>query len=365
MALSKNTKDKQKSSSSAYKPGNEVSVAQKRLSALNEYIPVYSDSYSAQLSDIYGRIKDSREFSYSPDNDSAYRRFADEYNALSALAIAGNQQQAQELTGGAGASYAPEVSAQGLARIQEGAKDAIPSFLQNAEGAYMANEDLYKNIYQAISNAKKSELDDYSSLANAYNKYDAEMQKEYSDARNFDYGKYSSDRDFWSTQYQNELEGENAEKKLALKKYDVYEEIAENKCADFKEKQNNKGMKSYLDSMVKEGKLTRYLADELYRRYKYVAPAVSSSSGGRSYSKRSSAGRKTSSKSKSEDELFDAFADWVPDENIIKFINLNNRADSYTTAINWLDYLIKKEKIEKYEKNLYVKYFKDVFSKRK
>ena len=359
MAISKKTKEKSSSLSSAYKPKSSVESAYRRMNAFNEYLPDYADSYSKQLSDIYNRIKASPGFSYNPENDGAYRSFADEYNALGALAIAANQQQAQELTGGAGSSYAPEVSAQGLSRIKDSAENAIPSFLKNAGEAYAANEDVYKSIYQAAANAKKSELESYSALADAYNKYNSEMQKEYADARNSDYSEYTADRDFWNAQYQNELEGENNEKKLELKKYDVYKELAENKCADFKEKQNNKGMRSYLDGMVKEGKLTRYLADELYRRYKYEAPAVRSSSGGGGSSKRRSSQK--SSYSGGGNKKFDAFADWTPDENILKFINLNNRADKYLTAINWVDYLVDNGRIDKYNRKRYIQYFKDYY----
>ena len=356
MAISKNTKNTRISSSAAYKPGSSVESAYKRMNVFSNYLPAYSDSYSKQLSDIYSKIKNSREFSYNPENDAAYRRFADEYNALGALAAASNQQQAQELTGGAGSTYAPEVSSQGLSQLKEEAENAIPSFLKNAEEAYAANEDAYKSIYEAASNAKKSELEDYGALAAAYNKYNDQLQKEYSDAQSSDYSQYNANRDFLNAQHQNELEAENDEKKLELKKYDVYTELAENKCADFKEKQNNKGMKSYLDKMVKEGKLTRYLADELYRRYKYEAPAVRSSSGGR----RSSGGR-YSAKGNSKNEKFDAFADWTPDDNIIKFINLNNRADKYTTAIEWVDYLVDNGNIEKFNRKRYIEYFKDVY----
>lgn len=363
MAISKNTKNKLKSSSSSYKPGNAVENAYRRMTAMNDYLPAYSDSYSRQLSDIYSKIKNSREFSYNPENDSAYRRFADEYNALGALALAGNQQQAQELTGGAGSTYSPEVASQGMTRIKESAEDAIPSFLKNAEEAYTANEDLYKSIYQAAANAKKRELEDYSSLANADSKYDAQAQQEYSDARDFDYNRYSSNRDFQNAQYHNELENENAEKTLVHKKYDVYTSLAEDKCADFRDKQNNKGMKSYLDSLVKDGKLTQYLADELYRKYKYEAPVSRTSSYRRSYSSRRTTSKKTSKKSKNDSELFDAFADWKPDENVIKFINLNNRADKYVTAIEWINYLADKGQIEDYNKKRYVNYYKEIYRK--
>ena len=359
MAVSKNTKSKKQASDSAYKSSGEVSSALSQLSAISDYQPRYVDSYSDRLKSLYERIREAKPFAYSPENDAAYRRFAEEYNALGSLAAVGNNEAAQGLTGGFGSDYAPEVAAQGEARMSEEARNAQSDFALLARGAHEANDEALSNRYNALSEARRSELSDFENAANAFNEQLAAAQKNYSETRDNDYRAYSDNRDFWAQQFENELAGENAEKKLELKKYDVYEEIAENKCAQFAEKKNNSAMRSYLDNMVKQGKLTKYLADNLYQRYKYTAPASRSSGGSRS----SRSSGRSSGKSKSselKEKKFDAFENWLPNANIIKFINLNNRAGDFNTAVHRIDELVKQGRISKEDKLYYVYYYRNM-----
>jgi hypothetical protein len=351
MAVSDNTKKKRNSALALYKAGNAVSDALINLSSIKDFTPYYENSYADELKSIYQKIKDAPEFEYSSDNDAAYRSFADEYRALAALAVAGNQAQAQGMTGGYGASYADAAASQNLQSLNESAENAKPAFLENAQEAYAANNDLLKQMFQAASGARDSELEDFTQSASAYNNALKAAQTAYADTRDFDYSKYSENRDFWDKQYENELDNENKQKQLELKKYDVYKQLAADKCSEFNEKKNNKGMKNYLDNLVKEGKLTSYLANQLYQKYRYTA----SSSGRRSRSsgRSGSGGRSSTTQGK-----FDPNSGWVPDEKILQFVNLNNRAGSFNTAVYWIERLIKEKKLDKNEKLNYVYYFR-------
>ncbi len=356
MAVSKKTKKQYNKTFYDYSPSASLVASANELSALYNHFPQYSNSYETQLRNIYNKIKNNPDFEYMPNNDSAFRRFADEYNALSNLAIASNQQQAQELTGGYGSSYAGDVASQGIAQMKENADYAKPAFMEVAEQAYQANSDLYKKLYDTAASARDDELEGYVNAAKAYQReYDA-LQNKYADKRDFDYGKYSDNRDFWAKQYETELENENKNKDLLFKKYDTWKSIAENKCADYKDKKNNTAMKKYLNKLVEEDKLTGYIANNLYRKYKYVAPARSSSS--------SSSSRRSSSKSKSSKDKFDPMANFVPDENILKFVNMRNRGEDFNTAVNWLNYLVENGTLDKNEKYYYVYYYKEKLKKK-
>ena len=348
MAVSKKTKKRYNQTFSPYVPSSVLNSYSDKLKALSNRFPEYSNSYEAQLKSIYNKIKYNPDFEYMPQNDIAFRRFADEYNALSGLAIASNQNQAQGLTGGYGSSYAPEVATQGYSEMKDNAEYAKPEFMKMAQLAYQANNDLYKNLYDTASLARNDELEGYANAVKAYQKeYDA-LYKKYTDKRDFDYGKYSDNRDFWAKQYENELENENKAKEYVFKKYDTWNEIAANKCSDYNDKKNNKAMREYLNKLVEEDKLTGYMADKLYRKYKYVAPSRSSGSrsgrSGRQYSK---------------NKKFDAMENFVPDENILKFVNLRNRGEDFNTAVNWLDYLVDNGTLNKNEEYYYVNYYRD------
>lgn len=302
------------SKKAAYRENNQTKNARNNLLAITSNSPVYKNSYAGQLNDIYGQIQKGADFNYDPRNDVAFRRFADEYNALSGLAIAGNQQQAQSLTGGYGSTYAPEVSRQGLANMQNNVNNAQPYFMEMAQEAYKTDNDRLKNVYEAASNARNDELNEYVKKSAAYNEQSKFAQQLFSDERNFDYSKYSDNRDYVAQQFENEQQQSNFEKEYSQKEYqyqrdfsfrekqnkqdyqlkswDTYNKIASKKCAEYNENKNNSGMKAYLDGLVKAGKITQYMADNLYSQYKYTAPASSggSSSGGGSSGGSSSGG---------------------------------------------------------------------------
>ena len=345
-----------------YTEGKFVSNARQRLADMAGKSTRYYNSFSDQLNDTYNQIRNGKQFNYSPDSDMAYRRFADEYNALSGLAITDNQQQAQGLTGGYGSSYAAEVANQGLARMRDSAANAQPLFMQQAQEAYKANNDRLQNMYEAAANARNDELKEYANRADAYNNQYNMAQKQYADNRDYDYKKFSDNRDFKYNQEQRAQEQSNIEKEYQFKIYDTYQKLAAEKCADYKEKMNNSGMRAYLDGLVKAGKLTKYLADNLYKQYKYTAPK--SRGGGRS--------RGSSKSSGSGSEIFDTEAyidnilkDFTPDPNVIKYINMRNRDDNLNTAYDYVDILKKgaepKLQLSEEEAKIYKLYFKRMY----
>lgn len=245
-----------------YKDNKGIVNARNKLLAIDSAVPAYKNSYASQLEDIYGRIKNREEFSYNPQNDAAYRQYADQYRALTGLAIADNQAQAQDLTGGYGSTYAPEVAQQGLARLNTGVEAAQPAFYQLAQSAYDVNGDKLNDMYSAAAARRNDELDVYGKRAALYNDRYAFAAQKYNDLREQAYQQYSDNRSY------------------ALAKYDTYNQLAANKCADFNEAKNNSGMKAYLNGLVKEDKLTKYMADNLYKQYKYTAPKSGGGGGG-------------------------------------------------------------------------------------
>lgn len=300
MAISKKTQNQYDKSNSAYKENNDIVNARNNLVSTAGKAPSYQNSYADQIKEIYGQIKNGKTFDYDPKNDVAFRRFADEYNALSGLAIAGNHSQAQSLTGGYGSTYAPEVANQGLSSMKANADNAQPYFMLGAQEAYKANNDRLNDMYGAAADARNDELEQFVNRASAYNDRYNTAAGRYSDERNFGYEKYKDNRDFWADQYQFEQSTDNFNKELAqqnrqnereykLQSFSVYEQLAEEKASKYNKNQDNKGMKAYLNGLVKNGKITQYMADTIYDNYKYTAPKTSSG-GGRSSGGKGSSG---------------------------------------------------------------------------
>lgn len=219
------------------------------------------NAYEKKLSDAFDKIKSNKGFQYDPTNDELYKQYASQAMALNGLAIGSNQKQAQALTGGYGSSYAPLVAQQGKSRINAHIEDNQPAFysaqqdvynaeLENDLNKFSLTQDMYSS--QAVNNAQK-----------ASEKFDTQQRQyeSYFDSRDKDYQAFSDKKN-----YQFSL-------------YDTYNSLAGVQCAKYNEKKDNKSMKSYLNGLVEAGKLTQYMADNLYNQYKYVAPK---STGGRS-----------------------------------------------------------------------------------
>ena len=310
MSVSKSTKTNTKKASKAFKQSNTALAMQNDIASFQNAAPIYSDSYANQLGELYSKIKNGSAAEYSPENDIAYRRFADEYRALGALAAAQSIAQAQGLTGGYGSTYAADAASGAVQSAQAMAESTQPMFARLAREAQIASDEVLKNMFEAAKSARADELKDYGELAKAYkNQFDLAV-KRYADQNSFEYEKYKANREFWDKQYQNELDAERAEQKLELKK---------------------------------------------------LKAANSGSSGSSGGSRRSGGGSRASSSSKgksSESGKADPLAKWSPNMRIVKFINLNNRANSFNTAVKWINYLVKKERIAKDERLFYVYYFR-------
>ena len=279
---------------SPYKDNKGIVNARNNLLALDNALPSYNNSYADQREGIYNKIKGREAFDYNPNNDAAYRQYADQYRALVGLAVAGNQAQAQDLTGGYGSTYAPEVARQGEARLNTGVEMAQPAFLQLGQTAYDVNGDTLLNMYGAGADRRNDELEAYARENDIWNdKYNLAAQR-YNDLQSRGMERHANNRNFGYSMYNLNVEKQQGDKEYQLAKYDTYNQLAGNKCADYNEKGDNKGMKAYLDGLVKAGKITQYMADNLYKQYKYTPPK-SSGGGGR---RRSSGGKSGSDNGK-------------------------------------------------------------------
>lgn len=272
---------------SPYKDNDAIRNARSNLVALSNNAPVYSNSYADQLEGIYNKIRGRQAFDYNPENDATYRQYADQYRALVGLAVAGNQAQAQDLTGGYGSTYAPEVARQGLARLNTGVEMAQPAFLQLGQAAYDVNGDTLYNMYGAGADRRADELAAFNKDADVWNYRLGNAANEFDKLSDIGYERKSFNRNRQYSLAGIKADANQNKIDMKLAKYDTYNQLAGNKCADYNAKGDNKGMKAYLQGLVKAGKLTQYMADNLYKQYEYTPPKRSGGGGGR---RRSSGG---------------------------------------------------------------------------
>lgn len=216
MAVSDNTLNNYNRFSKAYEEDEDIK--KKRQSVLNVQAPVYNNSYADQVQKIYDKIKSREKFDYNTANDEAYKQYAAQAKALNGLAIAGNQTQAQGLTGGYGSTYADAVANQGLSRANENIRDAQPGFMLAAQNVYAKEGERLADMYNAAAIARDAELEQHNDAFNAYNdKYNLTYQM-YADSADDAYNQFADERDYWANQYAMEQDQSNWEKEFELQK---------------------------------------------------------------------------------------------------------------------------------------------------
>jgi len=298
--------------------------------------PSYDDSYAKKLEGIYGRLANRKDFDES--NSEAYKQYASQARALSGLAISGNQKQAEGLTGGYGSTYANEVAKQGIERANQAITYAEPEFMLADQNIYAAETDRLGNLASTGADLANNKLKEYQDQLDIYNENVEHQYNKFNDLRNSEQEQLNQDKDFWSERYWTKQDKKNAnreynitEKKnkqdytstenqnerqykltenenkrqykltenqnarnykltesknqmdYELDKYDVYNKIAANKCSLYNDNGDNSGMKAYLNALVKQGAITKYMADNLYGQYKVKSSSGSSGGSGSSY----------------------------------------------------------------------------------
>lgn len=315
MAISNNTRSKYEQYNTPYAETEEQKRQREAAQQLAYSQPNNApNNYAQQMQEMYNRVANKGAFSYDKANDKAYQQWAELYRQLGGLSTAATQQAANNLTGGYGSTYAPQVAAQTDNVYQANVDAALPAFYQQAQeewtaqkqndlAAYQAAIEGYKNIENSNVNRNNAWADIAGAAAGRSNQENANAINQYTDNRDFWLDQYWKEQNaaneaaetnserYWND---NSLKENSRQFKAQLKedtkqnKRDEYwsmnevnVSIAADKADSYREKKDNKGMKAYLKAQVKKGNITQYQADAIYKQYKYNPPKSSGGSGGR------------------------------------------------------------------------------------
>ncbi len=153
-------------------------------------------TYRNQISSALGELTNREKFSYNPDGDALYRQYKDSYINSGKRAMQDTVGQASTLTGGYANSYAQTAGQQAYNEHIQKLNDIVPELYKLA---YTKYSDETKDIYNrlaALSDADQTEYDRYrDTVSDWYDDIDM-LYDAYTDARDFDFTKTTSDRDF-------------------------------------------------------------------------------------------------------------------------------------------------------------------------
>lgn len=161
-------------------------------------------TYGQSLKDQMDKINNREKFTYDLNGDALYQQYKDQYMTQGRLASADVMGQASAMTGGYGNSYAATVGNQAYQGYLQKLNDVVPELYNMAYNRYQQEGQDMKDMLAMYESAYGREYGEHRDKVSDYNTALARLQDVYYNEKNFDYSKFSTDRDFYNNAYNNE-----------------------------------------------------------------------------------------------------------------------------------------------------------------
>lgn len=161
-------------------------------------------TYGQSLKDQMDKINNRKQFTYDLNGDALYQQYKDQYMTQGRLASADAIGQASAMTGGYGNSYAATVGNQAYQGYLQKLNDVVPELYNMAYNRYQQEGQDMKDMLAMYESAYGREYGEHRDKVSDYNTELARLQDAYYNEKNFDYSKFSADRDFYNNAYTNE-----------------------------------------------------------------------------------------------------------------------------------------------------------------
>lgn len=165
-----------------YQPSEDVAAARAYRDSVAAMQPgEYDSGFEDQLQALYDQIEGREAFSYDPEEDEAYRRYAKLYAAQGAAAMEDTMGQAASLTGGYGSSYAQAVGQQAYDRYLGELAALVPELRQAALAEYRQEGQALTDRYNMLNQQEKAGYDRWQDTVAQWQKALSEAQSSYED----------------------------------------------------------------------------------------------------------------------------------------------------------------------------------------
>lgn len=165
-----------------YQPSEDVAAARAYRDSVAAMQPgEYDSGFEDQLQALYDQIEGREVFSYDPEEDEAYRRYARLYAAQGAAAMEDTMGQAASLTGGYGSSYAQAVGQQAYDRYLGELAALVPELRQAALAEYRQEGQALTDRYNMLNQQEKAGYDRWQDTVAQWQRALSEAQSSYED----------------------------------------------------------------------------------------------------------------------------------------------------------------------------------------
>lgn len=165
-----------------YQPSEDVAAARAYRDSVAAMQPEdYTSGFEARLQELYDQIAGREAFSYDPEEDEMYKRYAKLYAAQGAAAMEDTMGQAAALTGGYGSSYAQAVGQQAYDRYLGELASLVPELRQAALAEYTQEGKALTDRYGLLRQQESAAYDRWQDTVAQWQKALAQAQSEYDD----------------------------------------------------------------------------------------------------------------------------------------------------------------------------------------
>lgn len=165
-----------------YQPSEDVAAARAYRDSVAAMQPEdYTSGFEARLQELYDQIAGREAFSYDPEEDEMYKRYARLYAAQGAAAMEDTMGQAAALTGGYGSSYAQAVGQQAYDRYLGELASLVPELRQAALAEYTQEGKTLTDRYGLLRQQESAAYDRWQDTVARWQKALAQAQSEYDD----------------------------------------------------------------------------------------------------------------------------------------------------------------------------------------
>lgn len=165
-----------------YQPSEDVAAARAYRDSVAAMQPEdYTSGFEARLQELYDQIAGREAFSYDPEEDEMYKRYARLYAAQGAAAMEDTMGQAAALTGGYGSSYAQAVGQQAYDRYLGELTALVPELRQAALAEYTQEGKALTDRYGLLRQQESAAYDRWQDTVAQWQKALAQAQSEYDD----------------------------------------------------------------------------------------------------------------------------------------------------------------------------------------
>lgn len=165
-----------------YQPSEDVAAARAYRDSVAAMKPEdYTSGFESRLQELYDQIAGREAFSYDPEEDEMYQRYAKLYAAQGAAAMEDTMGQAAALTGGYGSSYAQAVGQQAYDRYLGELAALVPELRQAALAEYTQEGQALTDRYGLLRQQESAAYDRWQDTVAQWQKALAQAQSEYDD----------------------------------------------------------------------------------------------------------------------------------------------------------------------------------------